>query len=185
MRKYFLILIFVQFSVNLCYSQDQTSLSKPNIILIMTDDQGWGDLGVHGNPVIETPHLDALARSGGVDPAEIGALYIGSESHPYAVKPSGTVVIDALGIDWQVGPKSSRVFTFAAPETPGVFAAADSCSARMAIPSARVSEASLILSIMGSGTVVPEYRSPILRADAMLVSRQVTKTRSSPKTLIK
>ena len=35
---------------------------------------------------------NALARSGGVDPAEIGALYIGSESHPYAVKPSGTVV---------------------------------------------------------------------------------------------
>ena len=38
----------------------------------------------------------ALARAG-VDPREVGALYIGSESHPYAVKPSGTVVIDALG----------------------------------------------------------------------------------------
>lgn len=40
---------------------------------------------------------DAVARAG-IDPALIGALYIGSESHPYAVKPSGTVVIDALGI---------------------------------------------------------------------------------------
>ena len=28
----------------------------------MTDDQGWGDLGVHGNDKIKTPHLDALAR---------------------------------------------------------------------------------------------------------------------------
>ncbi len=39
----------------------------------------------------------ALQRCG-VNPAEIGAVYIGSESHPYAVKPSGTIVIDALGI---------------------------------------------------------------------------------------
>ena len=33
-----------------------------------------------------------------IDPKEIGAIYIGSESHPYAVKPSGTVVAEALGI---------------------------------------------------------------------------------------
>lgn len=40
---------------------------------------------------------NALRRSGGVDPAEIGAIYIGSESHPYAVKPSGTTVAEAIG----------------------------------------------------------------------------------------
>jgi hydroxymethylglutaryl-CoA synthase len=39
----------------------------------------------------------ALARSG-IDPQKVGALYIGSESHPYAVKPSGTVVLEALGL---------------------------------------------------------------------------------------
>jgi hydroxymethylglutaryl-CoA synthase len=38
----------------------------------------------------------ALARAG-VDPKGIGAVYIGSESHPYAVKPSGTVVAEAIG----------------------------------------------------------------------------------------
>jgi hydroxymethylglutaryl-CoA synthase len=43
----------------------------------------------------------ALARAG-VDPSRVGALYIGSESHPYAVKPSGTVVIEALGIGPEV-----------------------------------------------------------------------------------
>jgi len=39
----------------------------------------------------------ALARAR-VDPRLVGALYVGSESHPYAVKPSGTVVAEALGI---------------------------------------------------------------------------------------
>jgi arylsulfatase/arylsulfatase A len=36
--------------------------TRPNVILIMTDDQGYGDLGVHGNPIIRTPHIDALAK---------------------------------------------------------------------------------------------------------------------------
>ncbi len=38
----------------------------------------------------------ALTRAG-IDPQRIGAIYIGSESHPYAVKPSGTIVADAIG----------------------------------------------------------------------------------------
>ncbi len=40
---------------------------------------------------------NALLRAG-IDPTSIGAIYVGSESHPYAVKPSGTVVAEALGL---------------------------------------------------------------------------------------
>jgi arylsulfatase A-like enzyme len=40
------------------------SQSRPNVVLIMTDDQGYGDLSCHGNPILKTPHIDALhARS--------------------------------------------------------------------------------------------------------------------------
>jgi hydroxymethylglutaryl-CoA synthase len=36
-------------------------------------------------------------KRAGIDPKEIGAAYVGSESHPYAVKPSGTILAEALG----------------------------------------------------------------------------------------
>jgi arylsulfatase len=35
---------------------------RPNIILIMTDDQGYGDLACHGNPIVQTPNIDRLHR---------------------------------------------------------------------------------------------------------------------------
>ena len=34
--------------------------AKPNVIFILTDDQGYGDLSAHGNPILKTPKLDAL-----------------------------------------------------------------------------------------------------------------------------
>jgi arylsulfatase A-like enzyme len=44
----------------LVFSQAQ----RPNIVFILTDDQRWDALGFAGNPVIKTPEMDALARSG-------------------------------------------------------------------------------------------------------------------------
>ena len=56
---------------------------------------------------------NALARSGVVDPAVIRAVWVGSESHPYAVKPTSTIVAEAIGAtphtqagDWQFACKA-------------------------------------------------------------------------------
>lgn len=40
--------------------------SRPNIILLMADDQGWGDTGYNGHPHLKTPNLDDMASSGAV-----------------------------------------------------------------------------------------------------------------------
>lgn len=42
----------------------QNQSSRPNIILCMTDDQGWGETGFNGHPILKTPHLDDMAASG-------------------------------------------------------------------------------------------------------------------------
>jgi len=38
--------------------------APPNIVLLMSDDQGWGDVGFNGNQRLKTPHLDAMAAAG-------------------------------------------------------------------------------------------------------------------------
>ncbi|MDB4265197.1 sulfatase-like hydrolase/transferase [bacterium] len=48
--------------------------AAPNIILIMSDDQGWGDVGFNGHPDIKTPNLDAMAANG----AKLNRFYAAS-----------------------------------------------------------------------------------------------------------
>lgn len=43
---------------------DAQTPERPNILLVMTDDQGWGDIRAHGNPAVDTPVMDQLARDG-------------------------------------------------------------------------------------------------------------------------
>jgi arylsulfatase A-like enzyme len=37
---------------------------RPNVVLVMADDQGWGDVGYNGHPVLKTPRLDEMAAAG-------------------------------------------------------------------------------------------------------------------------
>jgi arylsulfatase A-like enzyme len=45
-------------------AKPQAAARRPNVIVIITDDQGYGDLSCHGNPILKTPHLDRLAKEG-------------------------------------------------------------------------------------------------------------------------
>jgi arylsulfatase len=61
--------LLICFLIQPCFSQsnhqnESEQSKKPNVIVIMTDDQGYGELSVHGNPILKTPELDKLhARS--------------------------------------------------------------------------------------------------------------------------
>jgi len=47
-----------------CNEQNLKQNSRPNIVLILADDLGYGELGAYGQELIETPNIDALAQSG-------------------------------------------------------------------------------------------------------------------------
>jgi arylsulfatase A-like enzyme len=47
-----------------CSIPREAEPSRPNVVVILSDDQGWGDVAVHGNKDLETPNLDLLWREG-------------------------------------------------------------------------------------------------------------------------
>lgn len=47
-----------------CLSSLVNAADRPNVILVMADDQGWGQTGYYGHPILKTPNLDAMAANG-------------------------------------------------------------------------------------------------------------------------
>lgn len=47
-----------------CNSISVLGQKKPNIVLMMTDDQGYGDIGEHGNPYLKTPNIESIGKEG-------------------------------------------------------------------------------------------------------------------------
>ncbi len=52
------------FIISLFSCEQSIDKERPNIILIMTDDQGWGQTGYYDHPVLQTPNLDAMVKNG-------------------------------------------------------------------------------------------------------------------------
>ena len=55
-----LVLLFIP----LLFTINSLSAAKPNVVLVMADDQGWGQMGYMNHPALKTPHLDAMSENG-------------------------------------------------------------------------------------------------------------------------
>ena len=60
-----------------------SAANRPNVLVILTDDQGWGDLSLNGNRNLSTPHIDSLARDG----ARFQRFYVCPVCSVYSTKP--------------------------------------------------------------------------------------------------
>jgi len=58
MKKYLSLFFYV------LVASSAISADRPNVVVILTDDQGWGDLSINGNKNLNTPHIDSLAQEG-------------------------------------------------------------------------------------------------------------------------
>lgn len=97
------------------------SVDGPHIVLVMADDQGWGETGYNGNPILKTPNLDQLADEGVrfdrfyaggpvCSPTRATVLTgrnhnrCGVPSHGYALRRQEVTIADLLkGVGYQTG----------------------------------------------------------------------------------
>ncbi len=112
------VLIVVSFLVCQCSDAWQAAAAnadqqRPNIVLVMADDMGWGQTGYYQHPILKTPHLDAMAENGlrldryyaaapVCSPTRASVLTgrsnmrTGVESHGYALRRQEKTIVAAL-----------------------------------------------------------------------------------------
>ncbi|MBM3738867.1 MAG: N-acetylgalactosamine 6-sulfate sulfatase, partial [Acidobacteria bacterium] len=89
---------------------------RPNIIVILADDQGWGDLSVHGNANLSTPNIDSLARDGALFDrfyvcavcAPTRAEFLTGRYHPRSGVRGVTTGAERLNLDHTLLPQYFR-----------------------------------------------------------------------------
>lgn len=94
---------------------------RPNFLIILADDQGWGDLSVHGNSNLSTPNIDSLARDGAmferffVCPvcAPTRAEFLTGRYHPRGGVRGVTTGAERLNLDETVMPQSFQAAGYA------------------------------------------------------------------------
>ena len=64
--SFFTAILTISFFQVSCSQKEEIGEKPPNVIIILTDDQGWGDLSYHGNTNLSTPNIDSLALQGAV-----------------------------------------------------------------------------------------------------------------------
>ncbi len=64
MKRILFPLFLAVLVMSACKRGNLNSDDKPNVIIFLTDDQGWGDLSINGNTNLQTPHIDQLSVNG-------------------------------------------------------------------------------------------------------------------------
>ena len=74
MQPFIRALVFLWCSLGASLASERPADDRPNVIFVLTDDLGWGDLGFAGHPYVRTPRIDRLAAEGTV----ISNFYVNS-----------------------------------------------------------------------------------------------------------
>lgn len=82
----------------------------PNIVLIMTDDQGYGDLGVTDNPVLDTPHIDRLAHEAATMNTFYGSPYPAEITVAEVLRNAGYTTLPMIREGLTPAPSGAPIF---------------------------------------------------------------------------
>lgn len=99
-------------SLVLSYLINISIATTPNILILLVDDLGYGDLGCYGNDTIDTPHIDSLAREG----VRYTQMYAGAS---ICTPSRGSFLTGRYAVRLGLTTNDNRLRTFNSPAQPG------------------------------------------------------------------